>query len=96
MTFDTYLAGRGGEKFLHHGVVWATYHVESVCELPDAPAIANHYMHDVLGIRSRDVYNTIIPEVAHAMNEGAFGPNPCSPGYAALVEAYVDQLYSAL
>jgi hypothetical protein len=96
VTFETRYGGRDGLKWLHYGAVLATYQVLTVCELPDAPAIANHYMHNELGIRSRDVYNTIIPQVAHAMNAGTFGENACSPGYAAAVEAYVHQLYQAL
>ena len=92
VTFETHHGGNDGLKFAHLGAISATYHVLTACDLPDAPAIANHYMHDELGIRSRNIYNTIIPQVAHAMNSGTFGENACSPGYAAAVEAYVDQL----
>jgi hypothetical protein len=91
-SFVTYHGGNDGHKFMHYGEVSALYHVvlPTGCDLPDAPAIANHYMHNDLGIRSRDVYNTIIPAVAHAMNNGEFGPNACSPEYAALVMQFVD------
>jgi hypothetical protein len=95
VTFETRYGGRDGLKWLHYGAILATYHVVTVCELPAAPAIANHYMHDVLNIRSRDIYNTIIPQVAHAMNAGYFG-SPCDPGYAEEVEAFVLELYNSL
>jgi hypothetical protein len=92
VTFVTYHGGNDGHKFMHSSAVTATYHVLLACDLPDAPAIANHYMHNELNIRSRDAYNTIIPQVAHAMNAGDFGANACAPEYAEKVIAFVDGL----
>jgi hypothetical protein len=92
VTFVTYHGGNDGHKFMHASTVTAVYHVVLACDLPDAPAIANHYMHNDLNIRDRSPYNTVIPAVAHAMNAGDFGQNACAPDYAEKVIAFVNAL----
>lgn len=81
----------GQNAFIHTGHVSATYYVESVCDEPAAPAIANAYLRS-LGITARNEVNPIIDLVAHEMNAGTFGENPCAPGYADAVIAFVDTL----
>jgi hypothetical protein len=87
--------GNAGNPFVHSGSVTANYLIQTICEEPDAPAIANAYLRE-LGVTNRNHINTIIPEVAHAMNAGQFGDNPCSPGYAEAVRAFVQVLYDGL
>jgi hypothetical protein len=76
---------------MHTGTVTADYFIESYCDEPAAPAIANAYLRG-LGITDRSEINPIIDLVAHEMNAGAFGDNPCSSGYAEAVIAFVDTL----
>jgi hypothetical protein len=87
--------GSAGSPFVHSGSASATYIMQMICEEPDAPAIANAYLRE-LGVTNRDHINTIIPQVAHAMNAGQFGENPCAPGYADAVRAFVQTLYDQL
>jgi hypothetical protein len=59
-------------------------------DCPAAPAIAGAYLKDVKGLRPNDpLYSEIIQEIAHVMHE-EFGNDPCAPGYADDVEAYID------
>jgi hypothetical protein len=43
-------------------------------------------------VTNRNQINDIIPQVAHAMNEGQFGASPCDAGYADAVRDFVDLL----
>ena len=57
---------------------------------PAAPAIANEYLQDK-GIRPNTaLHREIIEEIAHVMHD-EFGFDPCRPGYADDVEAYIDE-----
>lgn len=59
-------------------------------DCPAAPAIANAYLKNVKGLRPNDpLHSEIIQEIAHVMHE-EFGNDPCAPGYADDVEAYID------
>ncbi|HZI50967.1 MAG TPA: hypothetical protein VFE29_04035 [Terriglobia bacterium] len=59
-------------------------------DCPAAPAIANQYLRDK-GIRPNDpLHREVIEEIAHIMHD-EFGFDPCRPGYADDVEAYIDQ-----
>ena len=82
----------GPNQFSHTGSIHAVYLVElESCDAPAAPAIANQYLRS-LGYTNRNEINTIISEVAHEMNAGGFGDNPCAPGYADAVRDFVDGL----
>ena len=59
-------------------------------DCPAAPAIANEYLRDK-GIRTNDpVHREVIEEITHVMHD-QFGFDPCRPGYADEVEAYIDR-----
>jgi hypothetical protein len=86
--------GNPSSPFVHSGSVTANYVVETFCDAPDAPAIANAYLRS-LGVTNRNLINDIIPQVAHAMNDGEFGDSACDAGYADAVRDFVDELLSS-
>ena len=64
--------------------------VECTEDCPAAPAIAGAYLKNVKGLRPNDpLFSDIIQEIAHVMHD-EFGNDPCAPGYADAVEAYID------
>jgi hypothetical protein len=81
----------GPNNFVHTGTVTADYYIETYCDAPAAPAIANAYLRS-LGYTNRNEINHIIEEVAHAMNARLFGENACSENYAEAVRDFVDAL----
>jgi len=90
VNFQSGLHG-GPNNFVHTGTVTADYYIETYCDAPAAPAIANAYLRS-LGVTNRNEINPIIDLVAHEMNAGTFGDNPCSEGYAEAVIAFVQNL----
>lgn len=96
VSFYTTHGGNGNGNsptFVHHGSVSATYTVDFACEEPAAPAIAGSYMKWTLGIDpNTQTYRDVIEAVAHETGNGIFGNDPCAPGYADAVRAFVDGL----